>query len=420
AGFDDDFDTDNGYQGKNQFVVALRDPNQADYSGSKAFESDSYQSGTQGTSATGSTGTNDTTHLTKCVFSNVTAIGPINNPAYTGYNPYFVAGVHMRRGTGISILNSIIAGYPAGVLVDESSSSYTSTVANIGYNILQFRNNVIASTSNYYTTGLINRNVVFVKDGARSLTSTAAMADTTSSGTDWNALTGYAGPDSWLYSSANHNKVYTYTSDVHLNNPYNLTNPNFLPTTSSPLTSGTSRFPSWSASDVFNPALPLSYDTTSPATYNVPTFAPDFATNKAADGFFTNVNYVGAFDGLNNSATNWMSGWSNFDPNNENYDRVCYTTAISEVSARSFDRASVHPNPASENATLYVEIKKAGVVKATILDITGKVVKVIANEEVGVGAATFNFSTSEMSNGLYIMHIMADNAQLTIKFNVAK
>ncbi|UOQ97648.1 hypothetical protein MUN81_20755 [Hymenobacter sp. 5317J-9] len=38
--FDDDFDTDNGFSGKVQFGISLRDPLQADQSGSKAFESD--------------------------------------------------------------------------------------------------------------------------------------------------------------------------------------------------------------------------------------------------------------------------------------------------------------------------------------------------------------------------------------------
>ena len=39
-GLDDEFDTDNGFGGKLQFLVALRDPNIADISGSNGFESD--------------------------------------------------------------------------------------------------------------------------------------------------------------------------------------------------------------------------------------------------------------------------------------------------------------------------------------------------------------------------------------------
>jgi len=39
-GIDDDFDTDNGFSGRVQFALGMRDPNVADVSGSKTFESD--------------------------------------------------------------------------------------------------------------------------------------------------------------------------------------------------------------------------------------------------------------------------------------------------------------------------------------------------------------------------------------------
>jgi hypothetical protein len=39
-GVDDDFDTDNGYRGMNQFLLGVRDSAIADISGSNGFESD--------------------------------------------------------------------------------------------------------------------------------------------------------------------------------------------------------------------------------------------------------------------------------------------------------------------------------------------------------------------------------------------
>ncbi|MEJ7659535.1 MAG: hypothetical protein WKG07_07885 [Hymenobacter sp.] len=45
-GIDDEWDTDNGFHGKVQFGVALRDPSIADQSGSNGFESDNGASGT--------------------------------------------------------------------------------------------------------------------------------------------------------------------------------------------------------------------------------------------------------------------------------------------------------------------------------------------------------------------------------------
>ena len=65
ATWDDDFDTDFGFSGKVQFGVSVRDPFNADQSGSNSFESDN--------DATGSTATPKTAG----VFSNMTVLGPV-------------------------------------------------------------------------------------------------------------------------------------------------------------------------------------------------------------------------------------------------------------------------------------------------------------------------------------------------------
>src|SRR4030095_5299531 len=61
---DDDFDTDNGFSGKVQFGLVMRDSLIADISTSEAFESDNNASGTTATPKT------------SAIFSNITAIGP--------------------------------------------------------------------------------------------------------------------------------------------------------------------------------------------------------------------------------------------------------------------------------------------------------------------------------------------------------
>ena len=404
AGWDDDFDTDNGYNGKNQFCVGLRDPFAADQSGSKGFESDSYQSGT----ATGLSG--DTSMITKPIFSNCTIIGPLVSPTSTAYDPQFVAAAHIRRGSAISILNSILAGYPAGVLVDESSASFGSTVANIGNGILQFRNNIICGMP----ASPFNKDVVFVKDGARSLTSTANNSDTTSTGTDWSALAGFAGPFTWIRNPSFNNREYpTEQTGVRLGNPFNLTNPGMVPTSTSPIV--------YNAAHTFHPTLPLNYDTTSGyANYNVPSFPPDFVNTKASDPFFTNVNYVGAFSGTGTTNDNWMNGWCNFDPNNADYTGTCYVAnGITNIATPTFLNAKVFPNPARENATVLVDIKQAGAVKIAILDVTGKFVKEIFNGQANTGTQSFDFNTAELPNGLYIIAISSSNSNKTLKFSVA-
>ncbi|PQJ09453.1 hypothetical protein CJD36_019625 [Flavipsychrobacter stenotrophus] len=413
--WDDDYDTDNGYAGMNQFIVAVRDAGAADQSGSKAFESDSYLSGT----VSGLAG--DTTKVNRSIFCNATLVGPLNSPAFTGADPNYVAGVHLRRGSAMSVLNSLILGWPCAVLVDESSSSYGSTVANIGNGILQFRNNIIAGTANTS----FNKDVVFVKDGARSLTPTTANSDTTATGTDWSVLAGGVnlGPITWFKNPAYKNKSYsTVSGGVQLGNPFNLANPVLVPNSTSPIVYSSVHYPSWATgvNDVFDPTMPLNYDTTSPATYNVPGFAPDFVNSKASNPFFTNVNYVGAFarTGIND---NWMNGWCNFDPLNTDYDVTCYTVdptvGVNDVYS-NMGSIKVYPNPAQSQATVSLDIKASSSVKIVILDRTGAVVKEVFNGTSATGTQSYQFSTTDMANGMYVISALVNGKQSITKLSV--
>lgn len=418
--WDDDFDTDCGFQGKVQFGAIVRD-NVADLSGSKGFESDSYQSGTySGIPWDGS-------KATRPIFSNITAIGPVVNPGSTGTDPNFVAGAHIRRGSSISILNSVFAGWPAGLLIDESSSAYGSTVANINSSELQFRNNIICGISNLS----FPKEVVFVKDGARSLTPTTANADTTATGTDWMTLSGFIGPWTFLKNPSFGNKTYaTEQASIFLGNPFNLTNPNLVPNSTSPIVYSSTYFTSWGTgvNDVFNPALPISYDTTSPATYNVPGVPPNFTTTKASDAFFTPVNYVGAFAGTGATSDNWMKGWCEFNPNYAYYDTICYVappidtdtvTSVRYVNS-GYNGDKVYPNPATNMATLQLELKQTGFVKVEVMDITGKMVKEVFNGKAASGIQSFNFDIRDLTNGVYIISVNADNRQKAFRFTVAR
>jgi Secretion system C-terminal sorting domain len=419
--WDDDFDTDCGYQGKNQFCAAIRD-NLGDQSGSKGFESDSYQSGTYSGIPW------DPTKITKPIFSNCTVIGPVVNPGSTTTDPNFVSAAHIRRGSSISILNSVIAGWPAGLLIDESSASYGSTVSNTTGE-LQFRNNIVCGISNI---GGFNKDAVFVKDGARSLTPTTANGDTTATGTDWSVLSGAPnlGPQSFLRNPAYGNKTYsTEQSSVFLGNPFNLSNPNLVPNSTSPICYSSTHFTSWGTgvNDVFNPLAPISYDTTSPATYNVPGVPPNFTTTKANDSWFTVTNYIGAFAGTGATSDNWMRGWCEFDPNNAFYDTICYVappvdtshTAVHNV-ASSVNNDKVYPNPTNGKATLQLEFTSMTIAKVIVMDMTGKEVKEIFNGKVGSGIQLFNFDTNDLASGTYIISINAEKKQKALRFTVTK
>ena len=113
SGWDDDFDTDNGFSGKVQFAMGVRNPRIGDKSASNGFESDNNGDGAA------------TEPYTSCVFANVSLFGPVSNPAsYTEQagaegspvDARFQAALHLRRNTQLSIYNSLIAAFPVGLI----------------------------------------------------------------------------------------------------------------------------------------------------------------------------------------------------------------------------------------------------------------------------------------------------------------
>lgn len=129
---DDDFDTDNGYNGKVQFGLVIRDSLLADISRSEAFESDNNSGGTSATPKTAP------------IFSNITAIGPRATLTNVG-NTLFRGGAHIRRNTAMSLFNSIIMGWPIGLELDATTGS--SVALNMEDSSLRLRNVTLAGNT---------------------------------------------------------------------------------------------------------------------------------------------------------------------------------------------------------------------------------------------------------------------------------
>jgi hypothetical protein len=183
---DDDFDTDNGFSGKVQFGLVIRDSLLADISTSEAFESDNNASG----------GT--VTPKTSAIFSNITAIGPKATLNNTG-NSLFRAGAQIRRNSALSIFNSIFLGWPQGILIDASLG--TSTALNIEDSSLRLRN---------VTLGGNAVNVKFTGTGGATINNDATLT-------------------AWFTNSFYNNDLLTNTSDAKLIQPFNYTTPDPTP-----------------------------------------------------------------------------------------------------------------------------------------------------------------------------------------------
>ncbi|HEY1112442.1 MAG TPA: hypothetical protein VGE66_02740 [Chitinophagaceae bacterium] len=217
-GLDDDFDADNGYSGRVQFGIVLRDSSIADISGSNGFEVDNDAGGS------------NSTPQTAPIFSNITVIGPRATAANAG-NSNYKRGMHLRRNTAISIFNSIVMGWPTGLLLDASTG--TPTDANIGAGTMVFANNIFAGNNSQFS-----------------------YAASTSAPTGWNtqSLANY------INRSGGGNSVLASTADAGLVAPFK-----------------------YDSSVDFNPAAG------SPAATG-----GDFTNAKMTAGFFTSTSYRGA------------------------------------------------------------------------------------------------------------------------------
>ncbi len=185
-GWDDDFDTDNGYRGKVQFGMSLRNPAIADQSGSNGFESDNDASGS--TAAP----------YTMPIFSNITFFGPSTVNA-GAVNTQYKRAAHIRRNSRLNAYNTVFAGYPTGLLLDGTPTEAAATT-----NTLQVRASVVAGC----TTPL-----------------------STASGSAFDLNT-------WFNTAGWNNSETNDAAALGLAIPMSLTAPNLLPNSGSPLLSG--------------------------------------------------------------------------------------------------------------------------------------------------------------------------------------
>ena len=193
---DDDLDTDNGFRGRIQFGLIIRDSLIADLSNSEAFESDN--------DANGST----LAPQTSAVFSNITAIGPMATLNNNG-SGYFLAGAQIRRNSAISIFNSVFLGWPTGLLIDGSKGRFVEL--NISDSTLRVRNCIIA--------------------GCKTSVKYAPNSTTPSGYTTADVTT-------WFTNPAFGNTILTTVTDAKLVNPFNSTNFDPTPFGTSPLATG--------------------------------------------------------------------------------------------------------------------------------------------------------------------------------------
>lgn len=262
-GWDDEFDTDNGFSGKVQFALSIRNPRIADTSQSNGFESDNDADGSL------------TEPFTSAVFSNVTFVGPMGREGFENTTDYinggdvfpqngsalgkFQSAMQIRRSSQMACFNSVAMGYPIGLIIDGEKGN-TQEVAKAGN--LKLQNIFLAGMG---ITGS-DANKRYTDDLYDAASKSVIDADKESySSTFFKAQPG--------------NRLFDSIDDLKLTSYKKIGNVNFIPLTDSPLLG-----------------------------------AASFADGLLSSGF-TKVDYVGAFS----ANDNWLDGWTEFDPQSAEY-----------------------------------------------------------------------------------------------------
>ena len=323
-GWDDDFDTDFGFTGKLQYLVGLRDPDIADQSSSNGFESDNDGSGSLNQPITSPT------------WWNVTLIGP-KADASTPINSLFKRGMHLRRSSLNKVSNALIMGWPTGIRLD-------------GVNTI---------------TGAIN-NTMWVNNSIISGWTSAALDTANAGGIAFNI-------DTW-WTNSNGRKLTTNT-EAALTDPFNLSNPNFLPTSSSPALIGAATPPN--------------------------------------DGFFDpSATFVGAF-----GSTDWTAVWSDFTP-------FGYVTSVDENQLSSlpeeFSLNQNYPNPFNPSTKIVYSVAEPTKVKLTVANILGQVVETLVNDFRSNGTYEVMFNAKNLTSGLYIYTLETGSTSISRKMTLLK
>ena len=260
-GWDDDFDTDNGFSGKVQFGLSVRDPRIADQSQSNGFESDNCADGAQ------------VSPYTTAIFSNITFVGPKTAADFQNSNSYITAGsyfpnngsglgkfqaaMQIRRSSRLNCVNSVVTDWPIGLIIDGEKGD---TPAQAKAGTLRLQNIFIANADILGS----DANKCY-EDKEYDYKAKAVKADSKQS---------YS--HTFFETAANNNRYFADKSALMLTDGKGV-GVAFMPQT---------------GSNLFG--------------------AQNFS---GLDSWFDQVTYIGAF----NANDNWLDGWTNFDPQNAQY-----------------------------------------------------------------------------------------------------
>jgi len=357
SGTDDEFDADFGYVGNVQFGFGLRDPDESDPTGqSNGFETDNDGSATS-----------TATPYTRPIFSNITLVGPERTNADVPYplGETFQFGALLRRSTQLSIYNSCIMGYPWGLRLRD-----VHTITWAQDDTLQIRNMSMQAT--------------LIPNGSSSGIHDEAAA------------TGWADVEVWFATGGydNTSNAPRMPDDILLNDLSNLNAPDARPAAGSELI-GTA--------DFSNPRLAGLASTTYRGAF--PPMPGALAPSSPQDP--------------GDPTALWTYYWTDFDPQNTNYDDGL-PTGVGAGPSYKAELSQNYPNPFNPQTSIDFTVPATGQVTLDIFDVTGAKVATLVNSVKERGSYTVNFNATGLSSGVYFYRLKGNGFNVMQKMVLLK
>jgi hypothetical protein len=178
--------------------------------------------------------------------------------------------------------------------------------------------------------------------------------------------------DAWF--SGNGGRTFANNSDVSLADPFNLSNPNAMPLSGSPIVLGAGTPPN--------------------------------------DGFFdATATYVGAF-----KTTDWTAGWSTF-----NFQvPTAVEDNITSTLPTEYELAANYPNPFNPSTTIRFALPQAGHVKLAIYNTIGQQVATLIDGNKEAGFHSLVWEAHNMPSGIYFYSLQANGETFIHKMTLIK
>ena len=94
------------------------------------------------------------------------------------------------------------------------------------------------------------------------------------------------------------------------------------------------------------------------------------------------------------------------------------TSKVNDLPA-TIENVSLYPNPVNDLISIELNMKSKTNVTINLLDVSGKLIREIANEEASSGSHKINSNLSGIPSGVYTVQILSDGKSINKRITIA-